>query len=156
MIDLTDIEWYKFYHFSVQSITFLSTKTSHVESRKKTIAFSKISEFYHFVQFNLSLFFPQKPPMSNPGKKKDQRCPAWRKSPAPSQRIHRRRVHGDDTHTWRLIFWWFPWKCHGIFSGFHGDVMGIYSDFMGISCWWVGIYWLLNETLIGFHDYNEI
>jgi hypothetical protein len=34
--------------------------------------------------------------------------------------------------------------------------MGIYSDFMGISCWWVGIYWLLNETLIGFHDYNEI
>lgn len=141
-------------------------------------------------QFNLSLFCPQKHPMSNPEKKlslfpkyqnsitlfssiyhfffhKNLPCRIPEKKKTNDvllegshqlrpQRIHRRRVHGDDTHTWRLIFWWFPWKCHGIFSGFHGDVMGIYSDFMGISCWWVGIYWLLNETLIGFHDYNEI
>ena len=138
MIDLTDIEWYKFYHVSVQSITFLFTKTSHVESRKKTITFSKVSEFYHVFQFNLSLFSTKTSHVESRKKKDPMSCLKEVTSSVP-----REFTGGEFMVMTPTPGDWFSGDFHGNVMGFvqdfMGDVMRIYSDFMGISCWWMGI-----------------
>ena len=138
MIDLTDIEWYKFYHVSVQSITFLFTKTSHVESRKKLSLFPKYQNSITFFS-SIYHFFPQKHPMSNPEKKKDpMSCLKEVTSSVP-----REFTGGEFMVMTPTPGDWFSGDFHGNVMGFvqdfMGDVMRIYSDFMGISCWWMGI-----------------